>query len=79
MGDNYHAAPGTHKEAEKFENSSTNLLYIGIEDEAGYPSSPGISGAQVTFSLELTNLSGGKISLENLGIRNPLFLNFKFP
>lgn len=40
------------------------------------PLFPRISEKQVTFSLELKILSEGKISLENLGMRNPLFLNF---
>lgn len=40
------------------------------------PLFPRISETQVTFSLELKILSEEKISLENLGMRNPLFLNF---
>lgn len=69
---------GTHEKARKFENFNAYLLFIGIENEAGYFSFPRISETQVPFNMELPGLTEGKISLENLGIRNPLFLNF-FP
>lgn len=51
------------------------FYYVGIENEIRYPSFPRISETQVTFHLELKSFSEGKISLENLGMRNPSFLN----
>lgn len=70
---------GTHKEGKKFGNCTTNLLCVGRENEARSPSfwkASRIAEMQVALNWELTSLSEGKIKLENLGMRNPLFVNF---
>lgn len=66
------------KRGKKFEIFNTTLLYIGIENEARYPSLPRISETQVRFILKLTSLSEGKISLENSEERYPLFFELPF-
>lgn len=72
--------PGTHKEGKKFRNFNADLLCVGTENEAArYPlfwKSSRVSEKHVTFNLELTSLSEEKITLENLSMRIPLFLNF---